>query len=285
MTVRLFAAIIACLCTDVDRIFVCFSFDKCAMTKTRRSPTGLEKLPHSNMRRRNPIKRWSLSVGLFILIYLLIAYIILPFGWERYATDHPTLDDNPRITETSDGHPGDPLNVALIGSESAVKAIISAAKWYEANALGVRSDIEIAVDTVTKRQYDEAPVSSLYLFGRKEDLAFEQPVGDDPRKRNHVRLWLTGKTDKDGQPIWIGSASYDERVGLSHTTGQVTHHIAPDVDTERDRLFDDLQSTGELAEKYVIPGFHKVLKGINGGGDPWYTDGALWVGIINSAEK
>lgn len=255
------------------------------MTETRPSPSGHEKSPRSNARRGNAIRRWGLSIGLFILIYLVIAYVIIPLGWKRYATDHPSFDDNPRLTETSDGHPGDPLNVALIGSEIAVRAIISAAKWYEANALGMKSDVEIAVDTVMKRQYDEAPVSSLYLFGRKEDFAFEQPVGDDPRKRNHVRLWQTGKTDKEGRPIWIGSASYDERVGLSHTTGQVTHHIAPDVDTERDRLFNDLQSTGKLAEKYVIPGFHKVLRGINGGGDPWHTDGALWVGNIDTAVK
>lgn len=255
------------------------------MVKSRKSLSGHDGSPRSNQRRQSPIKHWRLSLGLVILAYLAIAYVIIPFGWKRYATDHPSFDDNPRITETSDGHPGDPLNVALIGDESAVKAILSAARWYEANALGVESDVEIAVDTVMKRQYDEAPVSSLYLFGRKEDLAFEQPVGDDPRKRNHVRLWQTGKEDKDGRPVWIGSASYDERVGLSHTTGQVTHHIAPDVDTERDRLFDDLQSTGELADKYVVPGFHEVREGRNGGGDPWYTDGALWVGIVITIPK
>ena len=30
----------------------------------------------------------------------------------------------------------------------------------------------------------------------------------------------------------------------------------------------------------VIDGFHKVLKGRNGGGDPWHTDGRLFTGII-----
>jgi hypothetical protein len=80
--------------------------------------------------------------------------------------------------------------------------------------------------------------------------------------------------------MWIGSASYDERVGLSHTTGQITHHIAPDVDTERDHLFMNLQQTGMLSQLFKMPGFHKVLSGTNGGGDPWSSDGALWAGII-----
>ena len=73
---------------------------------------------------------------------------------------------------------------------------------------------------VFKRSYDDAPVSSLYLFGRGEDLAFEQPVGDDPRQRHHVRFWRIEEVDPDGLPVWIGAAIYDRRVRLSHTTGQ-----------------------------------------------------------------
>src|SRR5262249_18436529 len=111
------------------------------------------------------------------------------------------------------------------------------------------------------------------------DLAFEQEVKDSPRHRHHVRFWQTDKLD-DGRPVWVGSAVYDERVGLSRTTGQITHVTAPDVDVERDYLFADLQKTGDLAESYSIDGFHKVLSGKNGGGDPWRTDGKLVVGVI-----
>ena len=123
-------------------------------------------------------------------------------------------------------------------------------------------------------------MSNLFLFGRKEDLAFEQPVGDNPRQRNHVRFWKIDKSDDVGRPIWIGSASYDEGVEFRTTTLQITHRISPDLDKERDHLFADLKATGELAEEYTVDGFHKELKGKNGGGDPWYTDGDLSVGVI-----
>lgn len=226
------------------------------------------------------LKRAAVAVGALLLCYVAVAYLVIPFGWKWYARQHPAFDENPRITETGDGHPGDPLNVALIGTETQIKKIMAAAKWYPADPLGLKSDLKIAADTVLKRSYDEAPVSNLYLFGRKEDFAFEQPVGDDPSKRNHVRFWRTKKVDPDGRPIWIGSASYDERVGLSRTTGQVTHHIAPDVDAERDHFFADLQQTHDLTDMYKVKGFHKVLEGQNGGGDPWRTNGDLWVGVI-----
>jgi hypothetical protein len=224
---------------------------------------------------------WLYMFLVFVVLYLLAAYVVIPMTWKGYARHHPSFDDNPRITQTGDGHPGDPLNVSLIGTQAQIDTTMNAAKWYPAAALGLKSDLKIAADTVLSRPDDEAPVSKLFLFGRKEDLAFEQPVGDNPRKRHHVRFWKTGKDDTDGRPVWIGSASYDERVGLSHTTGQITHHISPDVDAERDHLFENLTQTGELSEQYDVDGFHTKLEGRNGGGDRWHTDGKLKVGVIS----
>ena len=50
-------------------------------------------------------------------------------------------------------------------------------------------------------------MTNLYLFGRKEDLAFEQPVGDSPRHRHHVRFWRAEKAAADARPVWVGPPS------------------------------------------------------------------------------
>lgn len=233
-------------------------------------------IPHRKRHRRSIT---HFVIGL-LLIWIVAAYLLIPLIWESYARLRPSFDDNPRLPRTRDGHPGDPLNVALIGTEAQIKAIMQAAKWYQADALGLKSDLKIAADSVLSRPDDEAPVSSLYLFGRKEDLAFEQPVGDSPRHRHHVRLWKTNDVSEGGRPEWIGSAVYDERVGLSRTTGQITHVTAADIDAERDYLFECLEGTGDLEDHYVVDGFQSQLEGRNGGGDPWHTDGNLYVGII-----
>lgn len=217
-----------------------------------------------------------------LLLWLVSAYVVAPAIWKEYSRIDSRFDDNPRITQTSDHHPGDPLNVAFIGTEPQLMNLMKNAEWYPAAALGLKSDLKIAADSVFSRPDDEAPVSNLFLFGRKEDLAFEQPVGGNPRHRHHVRLWKTGKLSDDGRPEWVGSAAYDKRVGLSRTTGQITHVTAPDVDAERDYLFESLQKTGQLVRYYKVFGFHKQLKGRNGGGDPWHTDGDLYVGVIQS---
>lgn len=225
---------------------------------------------------------------LFLLIWFVLAYLFIPTLWKAYVHLRPSYDKIGEITYTGDGHPGDPLNVSLIGSEDEVHAVFKAAGWYPADPLGLRSDLRIAADTILKRSYDEAPVSKLFLHEkdrkpRMEDLAFEKPVGDGPKKRNHVRFWKTAEPNPaDGRPVWIGSGSFDERIGLSHTTGQITHHISPDVDAERDQIIQDLEATGSLAATYFVDAFHKILSGKNGGGDPWHTDGRLAVGVIKA---
>lgn len=230
-------------------------------------------------RRRTLERRILRGLVVVALTYLLAAYVILPLGWKREERHNLDASDGPRITHTVDGIPGDPVNVALVGSESEVIRAMTAAKWNPADPITFRSSLRIAVDSVFDRPDDDAPVSTLELFGRKQDLAFEQPVGDSPRKRHHVRYWHWDRLH-EGREVWFGAATYDERVGLSDTTGQITHHIGPDVDAERDRILLELKSADQTLQIYWMDGFHNELKGKNGGGDPWHTDGRLGVAAL-----
>lgn len=241
----------------------------------------------SKQRKSTSRRRWqtiAALVGSVLFAYFVTAYVVLPLAWKRYAKRHPWIDQIPGVTQTASGIPGDPLNVVLVGSERELKDAMQSAGWRAADPLGIRSDARIAVDTVLKRPYEEAPVSRLYLFGRVEDLAFEQSAGDDPRRRHHVRFWRWDDADTyGGRPCWLGAVTFDRGVGFSHTTGQITHHIAPDVDQERDRLLEQLQGANRLQEVESVDDFHKVRTGRNGGGDPWHTDGRLAIGVIAGA--
>ena len=76
-----------------------------------------------------------------------------------------------------------------------------------------------------------------------------------------------------------GSAppTFDRGVGVSHYTGAITHHIAADIDAERDLLATDLEAAGMVDAKYQVTGIGPTLTGRNGGGDPYYTDGEVWI--------
>jgi hypothetical protein len=233
-----------------------------------------------------PRRRWLKKVvGVLVVgacVYLSIAYLYAPLRWRLFFHRHPALKDgeNDWITHTKLGIPGDPMNVALVGTEEELQSAMLAAEWCPADPITLRSSLRIAAGTVFRRSYEEAPVSDLYFWDRTQDLAFEQQLGDDPRQRHHVRFWRSDKVDGEGRPLWIGAATLDTKVGLSRTTGQITHHIAAEVDPERDKIIDDLTAADRLVDVVWIDGFHARLEGRNGGGDPWHTDGRLAVGLL-----
>lgn len=226
-----------------------------------------------------PRHRWLRAVILLAAAYAIVAYVVMPAWWKWRERSNPASAADPTLTRTSTGIPGDPLNISLVGSQEDVVRSMVAAGWRPADPLTFRTSVQIAVDTVFDRPDEKAPVSSLFLFGRKEDLAFEKPAGSSPKERHHVRFWRAARVENN-RPVWLGSASYDTGVELSRTTGAVTHHIFPEVDKERDTLVADLSAARRVAAQRWIDDFHKSLEGRNGGGDPWRTDGRLAVVVL-----
>lgn len=222
---------------------------------------------------------WLRFMLLCCVLYLFLAYVVLPFFWRHYE-HQPSLAAAPKVSLTSDKIPADPLNIGLVGSqEELIKALVDAG-WSPADPLSFTSSVEIADSVLFRRADPDAPVSSLYLWGRKQDLAFEQTLDGNARQRHHVRLWRAEGFEHDGRTFWIGAVTFDTSVGMSHTTGQVTHHIAADIDAERDRLIEQLANAGQLIQIFQVTGIGPTLNGRNGGGDRYYSDGELRVGII-----
>jgi len=229
------------------------------------------------MGRRRRLRRVSNWFAIICGLYLGLAYFALPAFWElreRGATTHEM------VTRTPQGIAGDPINVGLVGSRVEVVRAFGLAKWDTADAVTLKTAVEIGESVLFDHPYPDAPVSPLLFEGRPQDLAFEKPVGGSADQRHHVRLWRTGRTMPDGRPLWLGSASFDRGVGLSHDTGAVTHHIAPDIDGERDFLMRDLATAGILRSTSGIAGVGATDHGRNGEGDPYFTDGKAIVGVL-----
>lgn len=236
------------------------------------------------MERRRKTRRLAFVLLAIAAIYLALAYFLLPLLWTHYDRQK-ALADRPMTTSTAQGIPGDPLNVGLVGSrEEVIKAIIGAG-WFPSDPITLKSSAEIAGSVLLERPYHDAPVSNLYYEGRKQDLAFEKPVGSSADQRHHVRFWKVLDMGQEKRPVWLGSASFDRGVGVSHYTGAITHHIAPDVDADRDLLIHDVKTAGMLSEIYQVTGVGLTLFGRNGGGDPYFTDGELTIGVIRPEAK
>ena len=88
-------------------------------------------------------------------------------------------------------------------------------------------------------------------------------------------MWEVLNQGQEGRPVWLGAVTFDRDVGLSRYTGQVTHHIAPDIDAERDGLMNDLKAAKTVSAIYEVTGVGPTLNGRNGEGDRYYTDGEV----------
>jgi LssY C-terminus len=230
-------------------------------------------------RRHSKVKLAIGFLAVVIAVYGLMAYIVLPLAWSHYE-HQKGLAGRPMVTRTAQDIPGDPINIGLVGAKNDVLCAMHAAAWYPADPITFRSSVEIVGSVVLDRPYRDAPVSPLYYDGRREDLAFEKPVGTSADRRHHVRFWEVLKEGQEGRPVWLGSVTFDREVGLSSYTGQVTHHIAADIDAERDGLTDDLKTARVLEAIYEVTGVGPTLAGRNGEGDRYYTDGEVEISRI-----
>jgi len=229
-------------------------------------------------------RRGLTILAALVVLYVAVSYVILPATWARVERE-PGLVKHPMLTATAQGIPGDPINVGMVGAGEDLVRAFHAAGWYPADPITLRTSVEIIGSVLLDRPYKSAPVSPLFYEGRREDLAFEKPYGRSADRRQHVRLWKVLESGTDGGPVWLGSATFDSGVTLSRDTGQVTHRIAANIDEERDRLIGELNEAHMVTSIYQMNGIGPTLNGRNGEGDPYYTDGEVWVAQLVSGGK
>ncbi len=177
--------------------------------------------------------------------------------------------------DAKDTRAGDPLNLVVIEhSDTPMKAFI-ARGWHVTDKLNVASILETMRAFLLRGEYLTSPVSSLYLFGRQEDIALQKPRATIS-ERVHLRLWLTPNTFQSNR-IWVGQISRDIGVRFTaHTWNLTTHKIAPDVDFDRDYLLQDLLLSGLIEQFGYVEGVGGAPSSeprTNLTGDTYFTDG------------
>jgi hypothetical protein len=162
--------------------------------------------------------------------------------------------DVPRRVGDLQGNPGDMVNYALIGTQDQVTKAFAAAGWVQVDKTTQDAVVHGLISTLSHAAYTEMPMSTLYLFGRSQDLSFARA---DPLAvaaiRHHLRVWKTTET-VGGEPLWVGSATHDNGFEKDQRNGGVTHHIDANVDQERDFLEQSFAGAGAIAgAAYVMP--------------------------------
>lgn len=206
---------------------------------------------------------------------------------ELIHIDHPdafqeALRKLPRSTVDKKGkNEGDPLNLVIIGVAEAAGPIFAQRNWDITEEIRWGTIFKTIKAFFTGSKYQFSPVSSLYVFGRGQDIAL-QKIRGSIHERNHLRLWLT-PIIYQGKDVWIGQISRD--IGVRFTTKTiVTHKIDPDVDSARLYLAQDLLLTQHVEAIGSVEGVEAASldhprKNLTG--DPYFTDGFRLVVILS----
>lgn len=217
-----------------------------------------------------------------ITLWILSAYIVLP-RIHRILSRIYLPGYFVGRTRTTDGLLGDPVNLALNGSKAALVKAMKTAGWEQADKRTFRTSVKIVMKAIMGKSYPNAPVSDLYVFGKRQDLVFQIQHNGNPRKRHHVRFWRVPRSWylPGGYKVdWIGAATFDDAVGISLFTWQITHSIDANVDQERDFLIQTLQDANMLRSSTKIEHYFVGYKARNGGGHHMVTDGSLVIADI-----
>jgi len=178
---------------------------------------------------------------------------------------------------------GDPLNFVLVGESADVLNSLSRSGWSFTHRIDFRTVRREIGAAVAGTAYPVAPVSSLYVFGRKQDVALQR-ARRSIAQRNHLRLWLAPYRF-EGRPVWIGQISRDIGVKVTPKSPTLTTHVIdPEVDTTREYLLHSLVAEGFVDRFGFVKGSAagtRLQPRVNLTGDPYHSDGLRLVVILS----
>jgi len=186
------------------------------------------------------------------------------------------IEKLPCCTTNKDGtEQGDPLNLVLVGNRNDIFPAYIRRGWHGTEVIWSKAIMRTIKSFIQGSRYRYSPVSPLYVFGRRQDLAAQKARGTI-HERNHLRMWLTPLRFR-GKQVWLGQISRDIGVKFTFKSPTLTTHVIdPNVDEARRYLIEDLAYSQALARFGFIKGVGEVSKDaprFNLVDDPYFTDG------------
>lgn len=226
-------------------------------------------------------RRLPILIALLIT-YVISSYLILPVLVRTVMLIYKK-GRIPRFVTAREGSFVDPVNIILTGNERQLKNAFKEIGWDRSDRINFQTSFKTIYTFLTNRPYATAPISSLFLFGRRQDIDFQQTIGVSPKKRHHIRFWGVN-TDKIEDPLdikfwtekrkrnlneslsWIGAGSEDLGLGFTRFTFKISHRVNHKVDKERKYILDSLREKKLIGKiTYYKPGSFKVGKYVSDG--------------------
>jgi len=174
-----------------------------------------------------------------------------------------------KYSETLTGNKQEPINIIFIAkNDGQLVAALQEAGWILTDKASIMSFIKAVKSLLLKTPHPYAPMSPSFWNAKMQDMGFAKVPGINWLKNaHHLKIWRTNSLLKNGDNIYVGLVNANDGFKWG-----IIPKISPDLDAEREMLYQDLSQTGKI-ESYMKVQLVKPLIGNNFIGDQFFTDG------------
>jgi hypothetical protein len=177
--------------------------------------------------------------------------------------------------------PSDVTTLVFLGTKEQLITAFHLAGWVLADRRNSATEYRTVQALAQDRGYPNGPMSLLLLDGKPPAIEFEKTL-NTVKKRHHLRVWMIADQWNE-QTVWAAAATHD--IGIGFAKGTVTHRIDPRIDSEREKVVNDLLLSGcvdglEMVERPRVP-----RATANATGDRLFTDGRAAVVHLNDCQE
>jgi len=227
--------------------------------------------------------RGARPISLFLVCISMLYYILFSISYNPPLAAAPSnksvtvskstdvfTNEQMKYTETLIGRKQEPLNfIFLARDDDQLAATLQQAGWVEAEIANFSLLIKAFILRIPG---SAAPLSPSFWNTKIQDLSFvKMPWQNWLNNAHHLKIWRTNFSLKNGKNIYVGMANTNEGFKWG-----IIPKLAPDLDTERKLLYQDLDRTGKI-ESHLKVQLVKPLIGRNFIGDEFFTDGMVYI--------
>ena len=195
---------------------------------------------------------WVLALG---LTYGIAAYVILPRA-VRLGLRILHRGRVPSFTTTGDGLPGDPVNVALVGTLQQLRAAFANARMVGGRSTGPGQFMGHGSRIRLKLALPNRAVQHALSFRPRPRHRLSEGNRQQPPQAASVRFWAlslvraedtwgaasfwlnTERPPNDERVLWVGAGTRDTGLSFTRLTFQITHATDSDTNVERNFIID-----------------------------------------------
>jgi len=201
---------------------------------------------------------------LYIVFFMFMLFFIFPIMYKSYVQgikivyfndinniikisniiEYLNKNQELKYTKTITWRKTEPLNfIFLSRHKNDLVNIFEKAGFYLSDKIAPKSVEKMWLALYDKIPYQRAPMLPLFWNNKVQLFWFQQQDKNDLKFRHHIRIWDTHLKQWEYY-IFVGCWVYDNWIKW-----HITHKIDPDLDAERDYIFNQLKKTN-LIYKY-----------------------------------